>query len=99
MRNLKHMAKLGWIGAFGFYEAADYQESTKTPTLVREWMAHHQGMSLLAVLNLLHDNIVQNWFHANAHLQATQLLLHEKPIRESTLKAEHRAAQPGRKAS
>ncbi len=99
MRNLKHMAKLGWIGAFGFYEAADYQESKKTPALVREWMAHHQGMSLLAILNLLHDNIVQNWFHANAHLQATQLLLHEKPIRESTLKAEHRAAQPRRKAS
>ncbi len=99
LRNLKHMAKLGWIGAFGFYEAADYQESKKTPILVREWMAHHQGMSLLAILNLLHDNVVQNWFHANAHLQATQLLLHEKPIRESTLKAEHRAAQPRRKAS
>jgi cyclic beta-1,2-glucan synthetase len=94
LRNLKHMAKLGWIGPFGFYEAADYQESSKAPQLVREWMAHHQGMSLLAILNLLHDNIVQTWFHANAHLRATELLLHEKPIPESTLKAEHRAAQP-----
>jgi cyclic beta-1,2-glucan synthetase len=98
LRNLKHMAKLGWVGAFGFYEAADYQESRTKPKLVREWMAHHQGMSLLAILNLLHDNVVQDWFHANAHLQATQLLLHEKPIRESTLRAEHRAAQPRRKA-
>jgi len=99
LRNLKRMAKLGWTGAYGFYEAADYQESTKTPKLVREWMAHHQGMSLLAVLNLLYDNIVQDWFHANAHLEATQLLLHEKPMHKAALKAEFQAAQPRKKAS
>jgi cyclic beta-1,2-glucan synthetase len=99
LKNLKRMAKLGWTGAYGFYEAADYQESLKTPKLVREWMAHHQGMSLLAVLNLLYDNIVQDWFHANAHLEATQLLLHEKPVHEAALKAEFQAAQPRKKAS
>ena len=99
MRNLKRMTKLGWTGAYGFYEAADYQESTKTPKLVKEWMAHHQGMSLLAILNLLHDNIVQDWFHANAHLEATQLLLHEKPVHPAALKAEFQAAQPRKKAS
>jgi cyclic beta-1,2-glucan synthetase len=99
LRNLKRMAKMGWTGAYGFYEAADYQESTKNPKLVREWMAHHQGMSLLAVLNLLYDNIVQDWFHANAHLEATQLLLHEKPMHEAALRAEFQAAQPRKKAS
>ena len=99
LKNLKRMAKMGWTGAYGFYEAADYQESTKTPKLVLEWMAHHQGMSLLAVLNLLYDNIVQDWFHANAHLEATQLLLHEKPMHEAALKAEFQAAQPRKKAS
>jgi len=99
MRNLKRMAKMGWTGAYGFYEAADYQESTKSPKLVREWMAHHQGMALLAILNLLYDNIVQDWFHANAHLEATQLLLHEKPIHRAALKAEFQAAQPRKKAS
>ena len=98
-RKFKTIAKLGWVGALGFYEAADYQESTKTPKLVREWMAHHQGMALLAILNLLHDNIVQDWFHANAHLEATQLLLHEKPIHPAALKAEFEAAQPRKKAS
>ncbi len=99
MRNLKRMAKMGWMGALGFYEAADYQESLKTPKLVREWMAHHQGMALLAILNLLQDNIVQDWFHANAHLEATQLLLHEKPIHLAALKAEYQAAQSRKKAS
>ncbi len=103
MKNLNRMAKLGWIGAFGFYEAADYSyepnnptaKTRKEPILVREWMAHHQGMSLLAILNLLHNNIVQEWFHANPDLKATELLLHEKPIRESTLLAEHKEATAG----
>jgi cyclic beta-1,2-glucan synthetase len=99
LKNLKRMAKMGWAGAFGFYEAADYQESTKTPKLVKEWMAHHQGMSLLALLNLLYDNIVQDWFHANAHLEATQLLLHEKPMHTAQLRAEFAASQPKKKAS
>jgi cyclic beta-1,2-glucan synthetase len=90
LRNLHHMAARGWVGAYGFYEAADYAESTKEPGVVREWMAHHQGMALLAILNLLHDNTVQDWFHANPQFKATELLLHEKPIREAVLKAQHK---------
>jgi hypothetical protein len=57
-------------------------------------MAHHQGMSLLAVLNLLHDNIVQTWFHANPQVQATELLLHERPMREAVLRAEYKQFAP-----
>jgi hypothetical protein len=103
MKNLTRMAKMGWIGAFGFYEGADYSyepnaanpKMRKEPILVREWMAHHQGMSLLAILNLLHNNIVQEWFHANPDLKATELLLHEKPIRVATLLAEHKEATAG----
>ncbi len=97
LRNLRRMAESGWVGAYGFYEAADYQASLKKPELVREWMAHHQGMSLLAVLNLLEENIVQEWFHANPSLKATELLLHEKPIRESQLLAEHKQSTPRRR--
>jgi hypothetical protein len=97
LKNLKRMQSMGWVGAYGFYEAGDYQKSLKKPELVKEWMAHHQGMSLLAVLNLLHNNIVQEWFHANANLKATELLLHEKPIRESLLLAEYK--QSGKKRS
>ncbi len=84
--NLRHMAHLGWMGAYGFYEAADYTQG-KTPDLVRSWMAHHQGMCLLAVTNLLKDNIVQHWFHATPRVRAAELLLHEKPLSKETLKA------------
>jgi cyclic beta-1,2-glucan synthetase len=50
-------------------------------------MAHHQGMSLLAILNCLSDNIVQQWFHSNALVQSAELLLHEVPRSKAALKA------------
>jgi hypothetical protein len=79
LANLRRMASMNWTGAYGFYEAADFTQG-KQPRLVRSWMAHHQGMSLLAVANLLHESIVQQWFHANPCVRATELLLHEKPL-------------------
>lgn len=86
LANLRRMAAMNWVGEYGFYEAADYTKG-KQPRLVRSWMAHHQGMSLLALTNLLHDNIVQHWFHANPRVRATELLLHEKPLSKDTLNA------------
>jgi len=43
-------------------------------------MAHHQGMRLLATANLLHKGAVHQWFHSNPRVQATELLLQEKPV-------------------
>ena len=78
------MDGMGWFGACGFYEAADFSAPRrfmqKRYQLVRCWMAHHQGMSLLALANFLNDNVVQKWFHAERRVQATELLLHEKPV-------------------
>jgi cyclic beta-1,2-glucan synthetase len=86
LANLRRMASLGWLGTYGFYESADYSRQRrswrKRYELVRCWMAHHQGMSLLAVANLLMDDVVRNWFHADPRVQATELLLHEKPVRD-----------------
>ena len=87
VRNLRRMASAGWVGAYGFYEAADYSATRGKAALVREWMAHHQGMSLLALLNLLYDNAAQRWFHANPVVQSAELLLHEIPSSNSVLKA------------
>jgi cyclic beta-1,2-glucan synthetase len=87
VRNLRRMDSDGWVGPFGFYEAADFTANEGTPALVREWMAHHQGMSLLAILNLLHDNVVQRWFHSNPQVQSAELLLHELPVSNAMLKA------------
>jgi cyclic beta-1,2-glucan glucanotransferase len=81
-RNLRWMWKNGWCGRFGFYESADYSNKNepgmKDYELIRCWMAHHQGMSLLAVCNLLTQSSLQRWFHQEPQVMATELLLHEK---------------------
>jgi hypothetical protein len=90
--NLRRMAALGWVGDYGFYEAADYTKG-REPSLVRSWMAHHQGMSLLAVANLLRGNLFQTWFHANPRVRAAELLLHEKPLSKETLRSLEKQSQ------
>ena len=84
LQNLHRMSDRGWVGAYGFYEAADFAFGPRRwrmrPELVRCWMAHHQGMSLLSLANCLYDGMVQNWFHREPRVQATELLLQEKPI-------------------
>jgi cyclic beta-1,2-glucan synthetase len=76
VENLRRMAKLGWTGTYGFYEAVDY--SGERPEIIRSWMAHHQGMSLLAACNLLFAGKIQEYFHAEPQVLATELLLHER---------------------
>jgi cyclic beta-1,2-glucan synthetase len=83
--NLRRMVCMNWMGDYGFYEAADYTQGSP-PELVHSWMAHHQGMCLLAVTNLLRNNIFQRWFHATPRIRAAELLLHEKPLSKETLK-------------
>jgi hypothetical protein len=85
LKNLRKMHRDGWFGAYGFYEAADFGSSPRRSRrhhreLVRCWMAHHQGMTLLSIANFLQDDVVQRWFHADPRVQATELLLHEKPV-------------------
>ena len=86
LKNLRAMTALGWLTGRGFYEAADYSQAASNggkPAMVRSWMAHHQGMTLLALLNVLDGDRVKEWFHADKRVQATQLLLHERPMKSS----------------
>ena len=85
IKNLRWMAKKGWLGSYGFYEAADFSPEVRPSRrqryeLVRSWMVHHQGMSLLAIANFLENGVVQSWFHQDARVQATELLLQERPV-------------------
>ena len=97
IRNLRWMTKKAWFGTYGYYESADFTPGVRTSrrqryALVRSWMAHHQGMGLLAIANLLSNEAVQQWFRRDARVQATELLLQERP-------AGHVAAQPQKKSS
>jgi cellobiose phosphorylase len=80
--NLQRLAVEGREGAYGFYEAVDYTPSRLPPdessVTVRSFMAHHQGMSLLALDNLLRDDPMPRRFMACPLLKATDLLLQER---------------------
>jgi cyclic beta-1,2-glucan synthetase len=96
LENLHRMSREGWLGAYGFYEAADFTPARHHSwrhryELVRCWMAHHQGMSLLSIANFLHDGVVQRWFHNEPRVQATELLLHEKPVAHIRARTGYRA--------
>jgi hypothetical protein len=97
LENLRKMSSEGWFGSYGFYESADFTRAHRLAwhhryELVRCWMAHHQGMSLLALANFLYDGVTQRWFHADPRVQATELLLHEKPIHHARAEREGYAA-------
>jgi cyclic beta-1,2-glucan synthetase len=86
-RNLAVMERRGWLAEYGFYEAADYTGASgrafrsQKCELVRCFMAHHQGMSLTAICNVLYDYPFQRWFHANKNVQASELILNERALR------------------
>jgi cyclic beta-1,2-glucan synthetase len=85
-QNFLRLAKAGASGRYGFYEALDYT-ATRVPenqdvAVVRAYMAHHQGMSLVALANVIHGGVMRARFHAEPRMQATELLLQERTPRD-----------------
>ncbi len=80
--NLQRLAVEGRAGDYGFYEAVDYTPTRlppdETSATIRSFMAHHQGMSLLALVDLLRDHPMQRRFMACPLLKAADLLLQER---------------------
>jgi cyclic beta-1,2-glucan synthetase len=85
-RNLSRLIDVGGRGPYGFYEALDYTRSRLpdgTPVaIVRAYMAHHQGMTLIALANVLRGGVMQARFHGEPIVQATELLLQERAPRD-----------------
>ncbi|MGZ8497979.1 MAG: GH36-type glycosyl hydrolase domain-containing protein [Candidatus Binatia bacterium] len=84
--NFARLTAVGASGRYGFYEALDYT-ATRLPenqavAVVHAYMAHHQGMSLVALANVLHDGVMRARFHAEPRMQATELLLQERTPRD-----------------
>jgi cyclic beta-1,2-glucan synthetase len=82
LENLRVLEREGGLSRYGFYEALDYTpervKKGERCTLVRAYMAHHQGMTLVSLDNLINRNIMQNRFHSDPAVQATDLLLQER---------------------
>jgi cyclic beta-1,2-glucan synthetase len=100
-QNFRRLAREGAEGAYGFYESIDYThhpvaEDNSSPgapapgspprgTVVRSFLAHHQGMTLVALANTLLDDVMVRRFHADPRVQATALLLQERVPRHSPI--------------
>jgi cyclic beta-1,2-glucan synthetase len=98
-RNFRRLAREGLDGAYGFYEAIDYthrkadegerggdpQAAVPRGTIIRAFMAHHQGMSLVALANALLDHPMVQRLHADPRVQATALLLQERAPRHAPI--------------
>ncbi len=86
MRNIGRLIALKMLGRFGFYEAIDFtparQSSGRKGATVCSYMAHHQGMILLALTNYLEDAVMVHRFHADPRVQSVELLLQEQMPRQ-----------------
>ena len=86
--NLRRLEALGALGEFGFVDALDYTRTTPGErfALVSTSMAHHVGMTMVALTNLLDRDVWQERFHAAPLVQSAQLLLHERLPRRLLLR-------------
>ncbi|HNW92371.1 MAG TPA: glucoamylase family protein [bacterium] len=116
-RNLRRLADAGLEGAYGYYEAIDYthrkgDEAEDAPgaaaaargTVVRAYMAHHQGMTLVALANALMGDVMVRRFHADPRVRATEMLLQERVPRLAAITqprpvGETRLAEPAAAAA
>ena len=84
--NYAALQGLGARGSMGFIEALDFtparQAGPHALTPVHTVMAHHQGMSIVALANVLLNGAPQRWGMADPHLEAVSSLLHERAPRE-----------------
>ncbi|MFZ0454582.1 MAG: glucoamylase family protein [Ignavibacteriaceae bacterium] len=90
--NLQQLASDGLLGKFGLFEAIDYTASRlprEQPSIViKSFMTHHQGMSLLSLAHLILDHPMQKRFESDPLFEATMLLLQER-IPRTTLFYSH----------
>ncbi|MGE5927149.1 MAG: GH36-type glycosyl hydrolase domain-containing protein, partial [Gemmatimonadota bacterium] len=82
-RALPNLAKLeayGLLGPYGFRDAVDFTrpDPERDYAVVRTYMAHHVGMGLVALTNILTGQLWQRRFHADPMVRAAELLLHER---------------------
>ena len=108
MANLDRLEELGLMGRYGLYEAVDFTasrlEAGPAPAIVRSFMAHHQGMILTAINNLLHGEPMVRRFHADASVRTAEALLFERaavtvPGKRTRLVLAHPRPAAARRAS
>ncbi|URZ17704.1 GH36-type glycosyl hydrolase domain-containing protein [Clostridium felsineum] len=82
VENMRRLLKEGAGGKYGFYEAIDYTKERlkgkNNKLVVKCFMVHHEGMSLMSLDNVINDNILQKRFHSIPRVKSAELLLQER---------------------
>ena len=82
MENLQRLAGLGALGLYGMYEAVDHTQKRLPPgedhVIVKSYMAHHQGMGICSIANLLKENVLSGYFWRVPELGAVRILTEER---------------------
>jgi len=96
LANLGVLEKMGALGPYGFRDALDFTRPDPGArfALVHNYMAHHVGMTLAALDNVLEGGAWQRRFHADPLVRAAELLLYERIPRRLALQ-EPQEARPG----
>jgi cyclic beta-1,2-glucan synthetase len=91
LRNLQRLEAQGGLGTYGFFDAFDYTrtEGGERFAIVKTFMAHHIGMTLVSLTNALRGHEWQRRFHADPIVRATALLLDERVPRRIALHKAH----------
>ena len=97
MANLRRLQNEGMFARYGFFESVDYTKNRLPPkqtfARVEAYMSHHQGMILVTLDNLLHDDVMQKRFHRDPMIESADLLLQERVPRLSEELERPRAAE------
>ena len=84
--NLRELARLGALGAYGYHDAVDFTperlRDRQSYAVVRNYYAHHQGMSVVAIANAVFEGRMRDRFHSDPVIEAAELLLQEKAPRQ-----------------
>ncbi len=81
-QNLAKLMELNGFGLYGLYESIDFTADRllmgETSAVVHEYMAHHQGMILMALVNYFYKNKMVRRMHNDPRIQSVELLLQEQ---------------------
>ena len=82
MNNIYDLIGSDLEGKYGLYEAVDYTVKRlprgRNKMIIMSFMAHHQGMGIMVLNNMLNDNIMKKRFHSHPVIKAGESLLQEK---------------------
>lgn len=95
LNNIETLEEVGLRGEYGFYEAIDYTpdrlSENEDSHIVKSFLAHHQGMTLVALNNVLNSCVMQERFHRDTVIRSSELLLQERIPQEISIVLPHQA--------